>query len=241
MDKPLFFVNPRKCPECNNTHVTSCGINWLCRNCGRRFVKKRHIPLPPNPFGIKCRHCSSINIVSSGKEQWLCRDCKRLSVKYPRMTNLHSKYASRSWAIRPATGTKCPYCNSTNIGGRGSRKWGCKDCKKQWCREPKKRVNRDGVICPYCGSKHIASRGWYEWSCQDCRRFFVKNRRKSIPPKLPEDFYCPECGGKNLCSRGKCWLCKDCLRNIVKTSRQNLYELPNYTAYLNNRKTIILK
>ena len=62
------------CPECGSLYISSRGIEWECRECGRRYLKKkRGVYYTDKP---DCIYCGSKHIQSQSPN-WFCCDCMR--------------------------------------------------------------------------------------------------------------------------------------------------------------------
>lgn len=66
------------CPACESSLISSRGIEWECKECGKRYLKrKRGIRYINKP---NCVHCGSDYIHSRGP-YWFCCDCFRSTRK----------------------------------------------------------------------------------------------------------------------------------------------------------------
>jgi ribosomal protein L37AE/L43A len=135
----------------------------------------------------------------------------------------------------------CPRCKSKNIGTSGNYMLRCRDCGKVWSKhyQPRTKIPRNNTKCKYCNSPNIISKGIF-WYCKDCGKTF---RKIQLPSRSisHDGIICKVCGSTNIISQGRLWHCKDCGKERNKVQVKDFYSLPNYTTYLNKRKTIILK
>ena len=121
------------CPECGSHEIISKGKAWICRICGRYFIK--------NPRGKKwkkdlidrpesCIHCGAKSIengeliIWANGQRWWCVRCGKSWIK-----------DKGKYSIRQEKGERpsCPSCGTLNPVSSGSR-WMCTNpkCGKTW-------------------------------------------------------------------------------------------------------------
>lgn len=71
------------CPECGSEYVWSRGTRWVCKKCGRYFVKiprLKKINFKERPC---CPECGAYHTISYGTD-WQCGTCGRWWKKKPK-------------------------------------------------------------------------------------------------------------------------------------------------------------
>lgn len=64
------------CEDCGSTHIISNGKQWMCRDCGRHFLKVRHNRAMPD-FSARpaCPVCGKYHACRNGPRGWICGEC----------------------------------------------------------------------------------------------------------------------------------------------------------------------
>ena len=71
------FVEERPfCPKCGGSHVIKGGVKWLCRECGKQWMKAYNPKVVDTTRG-GCPYCESRYLVKHGAFRWLCNGCGR--------------------------------------------------------------------------------------------------------------------------------------------------------------------
>ncbi len=114
------------CPDCNSTKLVSRGMAWICKECGRYFVKewrgKFRKDLSERPK--RCPHCGFNGFILANGLRWWCPSCKKSWIKSK------GKFQKRQdMGERPI----CPYCGTPSPASGGDR-WICvsSNCRRSW-------------------------------------------------------------------------------------------------------------
>ena len=122
--KSSVIIERPLCPKCGRDKPASNGPQWICRECGKQWVKHNH-PRHATEFNLRppCPECGSNRIISNGP-QWICGDCRKQWVKITRARK------GPDFSGRPP----CPECGNNRTLSKG-RGWVCDRCGRTWLKQ----------------------------------------------------------------------------------------------------------
>ena len=124
------------CPECGAPNPISSGRKWLCRECGRQWLKiKRPRKTPPQDGRPLCPYCGSVPI--SNGLCWYCKKCGKQWKKVSSPKSPPPDFFDRR---------RCPECGG--IPASSGNSWRCTSCGRIWRKVYRCRILEGGIINP---------------------------------------------------------------------------------------------
>lgn len=66
------------CPECGSKNIHANGLSWVCRDCGRNYLKViRGTKKYADGKDIKCPRCGGDDVILNGCGRLKCKDCRK--------------------------------------------------------------------------------------------------------------------------------------------------------------------
>ena len=85
--------NRPPCPECGSKKILSYSYKWLCKDCGRSWVKVSHPRKKPD-YSTRppCPHCGAMQSNIHAGNKYHCGNCGRYFIYHPEKTVSHDPF-----------------------------------------------------------------------------------------------------------------------------------------------------
>jgi len=150
-----------RCPRCSSDAIGKYGHNptgerrYVCKECSRTFTENPRKRSEQGSIGehIRCPRCSSAAIGRNGynpngERRYVCKECRRTFIENPRKKGEQARVGDKRSV---GEHIRCPRCSSDIIGRyghqpNGERKYICKECKRTFIENPRKKRGESGIV-----------------------------------------------------------------------------------------------